>query len=503
MTAGGQTDEPGRERPPAGARKSLSDRAAERAVIGACLLGKLDIVAQYREVLHGNPFYVPKHAEVWRNICALADEGIPPDPVSVADHWQAKGTRFVDPDDRLYLVELYREAPLVHSLYHAQTIAKWAAIRSVVEAGMRMQQLGEQADLDRVEHTLEQVKAAMATVVIDRPTRQPWHDQLVDGAAFALDIPESVPMLWGADDGRVLWAEGESLMLVGPPGTGKSTVAGQIVAARLGLLREVLRLPVQPGGRVLWLACDRPAQIARSLRRTIGREEWRDVVKERLVVWKGPPPGDFGAKPELLLAMAQDAGADTVVVDSMKDVCAGLTEDVPAAGYNRARQLALANGVQLLELHHITKYGPNGAAPTELANVYGNQQLTGGAGSVVLLWGKAGDLQVTLSHLKPVQDVVGPYLVAHDHSTGTSNVERQPDLVQLATHARGGFITAEDAAKAMHQTSKPRPADVERARQRLDKLVQRGLLLRTAALALGNPNAPATYQAAAQEEDER
>ncbi|MBM0256357.1 AAA family ATPase [Micromonospora sp. 4G55] len=503
MAAGGKHNQPGYEDPPAVARKAMYDRAAELAVLGACLLGKLDIVAQYREAMPGNPFYVVKHAEVWRHICSLADDGIPTDPVSVAERWRTKGARFVDPEDRVWLVELYSNAPLVHSLHHAQTVAKWAAARSVVEAGMRMQQLGEAADLDRVEQMLEQAKADLAAVVIDRPTRQPWHEHLVDGAAFALDVPASVPLLWGSDDGRVLWAEGESLMLVGPPGVGKSTVAGQVVAARLGLGGgEVLRLPVRSGGRVLWLACDRPAQIARSLRRTIGREDWRDAIRDRLVVWKGPPPADFGQRPELLLAMAKDADADTVVIDSMKDVCTGLTEDAPAAGYNRARQLALANGIQLLELHHTTKYGPNGAAPTELANVYGNQQLTGGAGSVVLLWGKAGDVQVTLSHLKPVQDVVGPYLVSHDHMAGTSTVEREPDLVLLAAHAPAG-ITADEAARAIKQTTKPRPADIEHARRQLERLVARGLLIKAGRRNMADPNSPATYLAAAQEEDDR
>ncbi|MEV7264680.1 AAA family ATPase [Micromonospora aurantiaca] len=502
MTAGGKISEPGAEGPPAVAHKALYDRAAETAVLGACLLGRLDVVAAYREVLPGNPFYVVKHAEVWRHICSLADDGIPPDHLTVAERWKERGARFVDPDDRVWLLELYGQAPLFANTAHAQTVAKWAAVRSVVEVGLRLHQLGEAADLDRVDQMLNQAKADLAAVVIDRPTRQPWHEHLVDGAAFALDVPASVPLLWGADDGRVLWAEGESLMLVGPPGVGKSTIAGQVVAARLGLTGEVLRLPVRAGGRVLWLACDRPAQIARSLRRTIGREDWRDVIAERLVVWKGPPPADFGQRPDLLLAMARDADADTVVIDSMKDVCTGLTEDAPAAGYNRARQMALANGVQLLELHHTTKYGPNGAAPTELANVYGNQQLTGGAGSVVLLWGKAGDVQVTLSHLKPVQDVVGPYLVSHDHMAGTSTIEREPDLVLLAAHAPAG-ITADEAARAIKQTTKPRAADIEHARRQLERLVARGLLLKAGRRNVADPNSPATYHAAAQEEDDR
>lgn len=470
-------------------------------MLGACLLGKRDIVTQYRELLPGNPFYVPKHADMWRVICALDDAGIAPDPVSVADRAPSIYARWVDPDDRLYVTELYAQAPLVANPAHARTVAAHAAVRDVIAAGMRLQQMGGGADLDDVEQLLERVRADLAAVTVARPQRQPWHDQLVDGAAFALDIPRDIPAVWGDDQGRVMWAQGEALMLVGPPGVGKSTVGGQLVAARLGLLREVLGLPVQAGQRrLLYIAADRPSQIARSLRRTLDRDGWHNVVREKVIVWRGPPPGDFGAKPDLLLAMARDADADTVVVDSLKDVCSGLTEDIPAAGYQRARNLLLREGVELLELHHLTKYGPNGVAPTELQNVYGNQQIIGGAGSVVLLWGKAGDIQVRLTHLKPVQEVVGPWTVIHDHSVGMSTVEKGPDLVRLAAAAPAG-LTVPDAAKQLFFTAKPSKNEIERARRALQQLVKKGRLLE----GRGRADDPktVTYYAAAQEEDER
>lgn len=54
--------------------------------------------------------------------------------------------------------------------------------------------------------------------------------QAVDGATFVLSVPEGVPSVWGQGS-SVAWAEGEPLTLCGLPGTGKTTLGGQLVRA--------------------------------------------------------------------------------------------------------------------------------------------------------------------------------------------------------------------------------------------------------------------------------
>ena len=54
---------------------------------------------------------------------------------------------------------------------------------------------------------------------------------LLDGAAFALDAPTHVEAVWG-DGSRVLWAQGEPLMIAGPDGVGKTTIGQQLTLAR-------------------------------------------------------------------------------------------------------------------------------------------------------------------------------------------------------------------------------------------------------------------------------
>ncbi|MFF8455036.1 bifunctional DNA primase/polymerase [Streptomyces albidoflavus] len=296
---------------------------------------------------------------------------------------------------------------------------------------------------------------------------------LQPGGAFFHNVPEVPPAVWGHGE-EILWAEGEALLIGAPQGVGKTTLAHQIIRARIGLQPTVLGFPVAPGKRVLLLAMDRPAQTRRAGARIFAGDD-PHRLSERLVVWEGPPPADLARHPETLMRMCEQAGADTVVVDSLKDAAIGLSDDEAGAGWNRARQFALREGVQVLELHHTVKRGANGAEPNTLADIYGSTWITSGAGSVISLWGEAGDPIVSLRHLKQPFAEVGPFRLLHDHTTGTTTVHHTADLVALAGASRGG-ISALDAAKAIFETEKPSAAQKEKARRRLAKLVEAGQL---------------------------
>src|SRR5258708_5612130 len=123
--------------------------------------------------------------------------------------------------------------------------------------------------------------------------------QILPGGCI-LDEPETPPALWGDGD-AILWAEGESLIIAGPDGTGKTTLAGHLVRARLGIGDEnVLGMPVAPGKRnTLYLAMDRPRQARRSLRRLFTTAD-RDVLDGKLRLWQGPPPPGPARPPRML-----------------------------------------------------------------------------------------------------------------------------------------------------------------------------------------------------------
>jgi hypothetical protein len=297
-----------------------------------------------------------------------------------------------------------------------------------------------------------------------------------DGASFILDIPDTIPALWG-DDQRVLWSEGESLMICGPPGLGKTTLAGMLISAQLGGMgdigEQVLGLTVAPQpGKILYLAMDRPSQIARSLHRQF-TEIRRDVLRERLVVWQGPPPADIAANPPLLAELAELAGASVVYLDSLKDAAVGLSEDTVGAGYNRARQLLLKRGVQMAELHHSVKRSSG-----SVDDVFGSVWLISGAGSIIMMTGQPGDPVVGFRHIRQPAQEVGPLMLSHDESSGTISILSSTDPVALAKEAGDDGITAKGLAVVMFDTADPSRADIEKARRHLDRLTSQGSLIR-------------------------
>lgn len=305
-----------------------------------------------------------------------------------------------------------------------------------------------------------------------------------DGATFLLDIDPTPPALWGKGD-QVIWARGESLIIGGPQGVGKTTVAGQLLRACIGIcddkskLPEVFGFPVQGiDGHVGYLAMDRPEQARRALGRMFGPEH-RNIIADMLRFWSGPLPTDAATDPFTLVRIAYQLDAEVLFVDSLKDAAVGLSKDEVGAGYNRARQMALSEGIQLVELHHVVKNAADGGKPNNLNGLYGSTWITAGAGSVIMLWGDAGDEIIELTHLKQPMSDVGPLLVRHNRETGLAQIHHDPDkdLVLIARRCTTSGLMAKEAAQSLFGTEKPTASQTEKARRKLVDLAKKGLLV--------------------------
>lgn len=301
--------------------------------------------------------------------------------------------------------------------------------------------------------------------------------EVVNGATFILDRPPTAAALWGSGS-DILWADGEGVMIAGGMGLGKTTLAILLVRAQLGLIDQVLGLPVtDSGGKILYLAMDRPHQIARAAARQFTEAD-RDILTDRLIMRPGPPPVDLATDTDALAKLADEHDAEIVYVDSLKDAAVGLSEDAVGAGYNRARQKLLAEGRQICDLHHNVKRGPNGQAPSGVADVFGSTWLTSGAGSVIMLTGEPGDPLVQFRHVKQPANEVGPWTLQIDHDGGNVTVDPAVDLVALATAGGAEGVTAKVVATVLVDTGKPPTrSEVEKARRKLDRLVDIGRLV--------------------------
>jgi hypothetical protein len=314
----------------------------------------------------------------------------------------------------------------------------------------------------------------------DPPPGEPpaYAHRLLPGGVL-LDEPADPPVVWGGGE-NILWAEGESLIIAGPDGTGKTTLAGQLVRARLGIGDGiVLDHAVTPGKRnVLYLSMDRPRQARRALRRMFTTAD-RDILDEKLRIWQGPPPLDLARYPPILAGIAREADADTIVIDSLKDAAVKLADDETGSGWNRARQIAIGAGAELIELHHPRKAQADNKKPSKLEDLYGSRWITAGAGSVICLWGEAGDLVVEFTHLKAPAVQAGPWMMAIDPAAGTVRLDRPSVDLVTQIRLRGAYgMTADVAARLLFGAEHPDRSQTEKARYRLNKKVAEGILYR-------------------------
>jgi energy-coupling factor transporter ATP-binding protein EcfA2 len=319
------------------------------------------------------------------------------------------------------------------------------------------------------------------------PSAAPRVDRARDGGSFILDAPQHVPAVWGRGE-DVLWPRGELFLIVGPDGVGKGTLAQQLSCglAEIDGFDRLLGLPINPRpGGILYVAADRPQQIARSWRRMVG-EEHRAQLDADVTAWRGPLPFDLGTNPEELVPWLIEQERPTVIFDSLGALLRDPASDEAGSGFYRAMMLATAEGFDLATLYHPRK--PNrdqSPRVNTVADVYGSRWITAAAGSILYLDGQAGDLIVRSRHLKQPAGEVGPITLRHDHEAGRTEPYETPDLLDLAVSS----LTAKEAASSLFDTSEPTPNEIEKARRRLDKLADRGDLER-----VSKAGSPTTYR---------
>jgi replicative DNA helicase len=452
---------------------------AEESLLGALLTAGVDGASGHARIAEVVAMLEPEHfyrrergGLVFASIARLHVAGHPIDPISVAAEIEACGElERVGGRGRIH--ELAAIAPTwTNARHHAGLVLEAARRRSEEEVAKTWLAATAAGGLTAHPRLRERITAMLESdpaEVYDELSRA------VDGATWLESAPADTPAIWG--NGRVvLWPEGEPLMIYGPDGVGKTTLAEQLILHRIGVRRDLLlEMPVTTSeGRVLYIAADRPKQARRSLARMVGENEY-ELLRERLTVWEGPLPFDLSESPRRLLDFTRRLGADTVVIDSVKDVALDLVKDEVGSRVNLAFQLLIANGIELVVDHHPRK-DPAGtpAKPKTLEDVYGSRWIVAGMGSVLLLWGKAGDLVLELSHLKQPAEELSPAKVLHDHERGVTSLYEQEGLEQALWRAAAG-LTVTDGARHLYGGDKPDPNQREKARRQLDKLIEKGV----------------------------
>ena len=448
---------------------------AEESVLGAMLVAEPTLTRVIDEVkLNAGDFYLEKHAAIFTCIHDLYAASKPVDELSVSEALTQRN-QIEAAGGKHYVSELAAKVPAAGNAKHYAEIVQGHALERAKRAvGQELQNGLEPAEaIERLRRLVIRGDASVS-------------DRWSDGGAFILDTPDKPVAIWGRDD-EVAWASSEALMLAAPPGLGKTTLAQQLALALTGIgPSDLLGFAVRPvEGKVGYIAADRPAQAARSFARMVSAGD-REALDERLLIWRGPLPFDLAAEPSRLVPFLKARNLNTVVIDSLGAVAFDLASDEAGSRVFAALGEATAEGIDVVVLHHDRKREQNASKVRVLDDVYGSRWLTAALGSVLYLDGKAGDLVVTLRHLKQPAMEIGPLAIRHDHEAGHTVVHEPADLIEIA--ARG--VTVKEAAAVLFETSDPSPNEIEKARRRLDKLADRGDLGRGPA----EPGEPTVYR---------
>ena len=97
------------------------------------------------------------------------------------------------------------------------------------------------------------------------------------------------------------------------------------------------------------------------------------------------------------------------------------------------------------------------------------------SGSVLLLWGQAGDPIVELRHLKQPSEPVGPFMVEIDHRSGGVSVAEGSDLLAFLRAVTKG-LSAKEAG--LHMEGENEKAREKKAYRKLEGYVSKGLAYR-------------------------
>ena len=116
------------------------DDDAERAVLGAIMLGHPEILEEIRDLVESGDFYRPAHETIFNTLCALADRGRPRDVLALAN---ALGSELGKVGGPAYLHTLMESVPTAaNGPYYAELVREVAYARRMVVVGTRVAQMG-------------------------------------------------------------------------------------------------------------------------------------------------------------------------------------------------------------------------------------------------------------------------------------------------------------------------------------------------------------------------
>jgi hypothetical protein len=294
-------------------------------------------------------------------------------------------------------------------------------------------------DLDLLNRTLTNLETTRQATDIMRARAMRRQRAILGGMTTPVSVREFVAAgpdptevcIWGVPEpgGVMGWAENQGIIIAGPPGTGKSTIALQVILRRVGILGgDVLGMPVKVCKSPLtYLALDRADQIRQSVARMIPDDADEEAIDRLLMIDNLPPMVDL-RQPETFIAWLNETGSECVVMDSAKDLGFDLNDSSEGQAFNFLVQATLRAKIQVFILHHSRKVPRGDKKPLTLNDLHGSQWIAAGAGSVLMLDGVAGPDPKRLFHVKPLTVPMAPLAIGLDVESGEVQYDTDIDF---------------------------------------------------------------------------
>jgi replicative DNA helicase len=277
------------------------DIDAERAVLGSMMLSRtavLDVV----EVMDGvkYPFYKPAHERIFDTLLALFANGQPLDPITVTNQLTQQG----DLDKvggHAYIHHLIGCVPTAaHAAHYAEVLRGKALLRSVIETGTELVQMGygAQADHDTaagiVDSAASKLQELTAAAKGGNDSREWLLDRVVDAVIDEYDNPRDdiLPLPWARLQSVAPMEPGDLVVVAGRPAMGKSLVLlgiGRHVAIkhRRGALISSMEMShIQMGQRLVAAEAHVPLHHLRA--HTLSNEQYANVRTARERIRRAP-----------------------------------------------------------------------------------------------------------------------------------------------------------------------------------------------------------------------
>lgn len=218
-------------------RTPPQDVQAEQSVLGAMLLSK-DAIGDVAEIVRGHDFYRPAHEQIYSAIVDLYGRGEPADAITVADELAKRG-ELGRIGGHIYLHDLLSTVSIAsNAAYYAEIVREKAILRRLVEASMRIAQLGYsgQGDVSGIVDAAQQAIYAVA----EGKTGEDYQplSALMESTLDEIEALSAHGIMAGVPTGFIELDEitnglhaGQMVIIAARPGVGKSTLGLDIARA--------------------------------------------------------------------------------------------------------------------------------------------------------------------------------------------------------------------------------------------------------------------------------